>query len=103
YLLVDRSLDHFDDVSAKQRHLLARNTQRFALLTHGVGHVLELSGPGHDRRQVEAVGLLDLAFIALARKTLAVRTVAADDETAFYEDCKMPAQGRCRHSVGTCH
>lgn len=52
------------------------------------------------RREIEAIGLLDLPAPALAREPFAVRAIPPDDQTTLYEHRQVTAQRRRRHTIG---
>ena len=62
---------------------------------------MELFGAGEQRRQGEAVGVLQLPSPPLSGIPFAVRAVAPQHEPCVDERCKMAAQGRSRHPMST--
>src|SRR5205085_10953987 len=60
---------------------------------------LELLGAHDQRRQIEAEGELDFAGIVLPRISLAIRTVAPNDQARVDQHSKVTTKRRCRHTV----
>ncbi|KIU52650.1 hypothetical protein QU41_02365 [Bradyrhizobium elkanii] len=101
--LLHTSRNHLGDVTPRQGDPLAKNGERMALGDGGFGRSGEFLGPGHNRFEIEAERLFNIAGRRLACVAFAVRTIAPENKTAIDEDRKMTAQSGGRHPVGAQH
>ena len=92
--------NHLGDVTPRQGHLLAKNAEHLTFGDRSFGQSGEFIGPGHDRTEIKAKGLLDAAGARPARVAFAVRAVPSQNEPAVDERREVAAQGRGRYSVG---
>src|SRR5699024_726647 len=84
--LLYAGVDHLHDVPAQQGQALSGSLVGALFGLNHLRQFGELLGSRDDRRQIEAVGLLDLSTPSLACKAFAVRAVPADDQPAIDQD-----------------
>ena len=71
--LLQPGRDHLDDVPPQQRDTFAQQSDRLVLGPHFLGEVFDFFRARHQRRQIEAEGVLDLAPLPSSGIAFAVR------------------------------